>query len=142
MNLIEKQEWVLKGLKCCKNGFCHYCPYNDFIDDSVIRCKNNLMLDALEVMEFQKPHVLTLEEVLEIERCNEPLWCEFYDDETDLGDWMFGKLWVDSSGRKHVFDNIWAERVIVFEKKYGITWRCWNTKPTLSQRKGAEWNED
>ena len=46
-------EKVLKGLKCCRNGFCFACPYNDVVDDNV-DCKQKWADDALALLKAYK----------------------------------------------------------------------------------------
>jgi len=51
---MADQEKVIKGLTCCRNGFCFSCPYNDGVDGNV-DCKQKWADDALELLKAQEP---------------------------------------------------------------------------------------
>ena len=47
-------EKIVRGLECCKRGFCFACSYNDSKTES-IDCKHALVDDALELLKAQEP---------------------------------------------------------------------------------------
>lgn len=51
---MPDREKVIKGLECCRNGFCFACPYNDGVDGNV-DCKQKWADDALELLKAQTP---------------------------------------------------------------------------------------
>ena len=51
---MADREKVIKGLECCRRGFCFACPYNDGIDESN-GCKQTWANDALELLKAQEP---------------------------------------------------------------------------------------
>ena len=66
-------EKAIKGLECCRNGFCFACPYNDGIDDNV-DCKQIWADDALALLKSQQPRVLTVDGIRTLSGC--PVWRE------------------------------------------------------------------
>ena len=47
------REEVIKGMECCRNGFCLFCPYNEHEIDA-IKCKSDLNADALALLKAQE----------------------------------------------------------------------------------------
>lgn len=60
-------ETVIKGLECCRNGLCLFCPYNEHEIDA-IKCKSDLNADALALLKAQEPATI---EPKRIELANE-----------------------------------------------------------------------
>ena len=56
---MADREKVIKGLTCCRNGFCFACPYNDGVDGNV-DCKQKWADDALELLKAQEAVVPVL----------------------------------------------------------------------------------
>ena len=57
-----KRDKVIKGLECCRKGFCFACPYNDGDDDS-IECKQQWADDAIALLKAQNE---VIEELLKV----------------------------------------------------------------------------
>lgn len=136
---IEK---VLKGLECCRNGFCFACPYNDGVDDNV-DCKQKWADDAIAILKFQQPRVLTAGEIRSLSGC--PAWRETKNSRQKLYQgWVL--LYEIQTGM-----GITGERFGITEPNgrmswyriddYGKTWRCWSARPTDEQRKAVAWSE-
>ena len=53
-DIVADVEKVVKGLKCCKRGFCFACSYNDGKTESK-DCKHALVDDALELLKAHEP---------------------------------------------------------------------------------------
>ena len=134
---IEK---VIKGIECCRNGFCFACPYNDGVDDNV-DCKQKWADDAISILKANKPRVLTLDEVNQ----DYKTWC--------LGEQEFEIWWLETKKAKKTIpastmfmnDN---EGVVLrtyfgemkyFYAAYNKYWRCWSARPTDEQREGTPW---
>lgn len=130
--MIDREK-VIKGLECCRNGFCFACPYNDGVDGNV-DCKQRWADDALELLKEQEPRVLTLDEIKE----GEPYWlgagkefvtrpviCVHREDDAQkpyiMFVWEFGEFgWLSED--------------------YGKTWRVWSAKPTDEERGKVAWD--
>lgn len=54
---MPDREKVIKGLECCRRGFCFACPYNDGIVEST-ECKQRWADDALALLKAQEPRVV------------------------------------------------------------------------------------
>lgn len=136
---IEK---VLKGLECCRNGFCFACPYNDGVDDNV-DCKQKWADDAIAILKFQQPRVLTAGEIRSLSNC--PVWRETKNSRQNLYQgWVL--LYEIQKGMGITGERFgMAEpngRVSWFKTDdYSKTWRCWSSRPTDEQRKAAAWDE-
>lgn len=50
---MADREKVIKGLECCRRGFCFSCPYNDGVDENV-ECKQRWADDALSLLKAQE----------------------------------------------------------------------------------------
>ena len=50
-DLLEK---VIKGIECCRRGFCFSCPYNDGVDENT-ECKQKWADDAISLLKTQEP---------------------------------------------------------------------------------------
>ncbi|MBR3020415.1 MAG: hypothetical protein IKH57_25685 [Clostridia bacterium] len=125
-------EKVIQGLECCvaepnEFGDCNSskCPY------ASIDCIQRLMVDVLVLLKVQRPRVLTLEELKE---SDDPIFFE-----TQSGviyDWAIKC----TANGKHVFLTIRNSTIQAFRiGRYGISWRCWTSKPTTKQREAAPW---
>lgn len=68
-NGMTDVEKVIKGIECCRRGFCFACPYNDGVDDNV-DCKQILADDTLELLKRQREY----EAAVEMEQ-----YCEKYE---------------------------------------------------------------
>ena len=53
MEMVDLEN-VIRGLECCRRGFCFSCPYNDGIDENV-ECKQKWADDALSLLKAQEP---------------------------------------------------------------------------------------
>lgn len=49
----DLREKVIKGLECCRRGFCFSCPYNDGVDENV-ECKQRWADDAISLLKAQE----------------------------------------------------------------------------------------
>lgn len=123
-------ENVIKGLELCdyQDGMpqCDSCPY-DGKD-----CWNRLKRDALSLLKAQEPRVMTLEEV---KKADDPVFFE-----TQSGviyDWAIRC----TANEKHVFLTIRNSTMQAYRiDRYGVSWRCWTSRPTDEQRKAVKWD--
>lgn len=53
MKVMTDREKVIKGLECCRRGFCFSCPYNDGVDENT-ECKQRWADDALSLLKAQE----------------------------------------------------------------------------------------
>ena len=129
-SMLEK---VIKGLECCRRGFCFACPYNDGIDENT-DCKQKWADDALVLLKAQQPRVMTYDELTTLDGAflieSSPIsqldWVFFFDTDTKSD-----AIWVES------FD---GERYVVYREDYGTYMRCWTARPTDEQRKAVKWD--
>ena len=139
---MTEREKVIKGLECCikrnpdDKMRCNECPYEG-------ACLNRLKADALVLLKAQEPMVITPETMDAMSR--RPVWLEtkngrvyngyvlVYEVQYGMGisgvtDKRLGLA--DPSGRMH-----WLKMC-----DYGVTWRCWTSRPTDEQRRAEPWN--
>ena len=150
------RETVIKALQCRKNaghrfanpceenGACHYAcqirdingdPYFPYLCDTEKICSDSLAL--------LEPRVLTLDEVKTAEGCMEPVFLEMCaeSESPDVFSWRTVRHIVPLTDKDiYVFDNAGFSSAL-YSEHYGMTWRCWNKKPTYEQRKAVKWND-
>ena len=87
---MADREKVIKGLECCRRGFCFSCPYNDGVDENT-ECKQKWADDALELLKAQEPKWIPFVKrpLTGEEQKNHPDWCyilegEVPDDEQEI----------------------------------------------------------
>lgn len=129
------REKVIKAFEICytSENNCTVCPL--FQEDD---CNDKLMRDVLSLLKEQEPRVLTLEEVKKLQSIRDgAIWLEVF------GNGLFPALPEFSNksitffvailfeGYRSVFENDW----------YGITWRCWSTKPNEKQMEAVPWQD-
>ena len=138
--MMPDWEKVKRALRACYSADIEWCQAREkgLCDYNVSYCRMALFKDAAELLEAQKPRLMTLEEVLNAENEAEPLWCEFID--CALGSWRMGwKLKTEGKREvQHILENP-IERAIVWESEYEKGWRCWTSRPTDAQREATPW---
>lgn len=136
--VIKGLEHVQLNMGDANLTYCQDCPYYTAVD-----CEAALMLDALKLLKEQEPRVLTLYEVRTAEDCMEPVFLEMNAErETpDVFSWRTVKHIVPLNDEDiYVLDNVGFSSAL-YSEYYGITWRCWNKRPTYEQKKEAKWDE-
>ena len=138
----DLREKVIKGFECCvcKDGHmsdCKNCPYND--EEEGLRCSNagNMLNDALTLLKAQEPHVMTPEEVEQIEEQG-VVWCE-YKERNNVPSMietlvLYGKTFESP-------DNYILLMEVTDCDDYLKYYRFWNAKPTDKQREAVKWDE-
>lgn len=89
-------------------------------------------------LKAKEPRVMTLEEVKNAEREHAPL---FYESPyLESFGWRFGytRHIKGANVVQHILENL-HQRSVSPEHLYGITWRCWTTRPTDAQREEMKW---
>ena len=137
---MAELEKVIKGLECCSQSDnysrkpCKECPYNNEWRDGqgiVHLCQiTQLRKDALSLLKAQGTRVMTLEELEDA--LDTVVWLDIPNTE-NLAD-GYSLIMAYSHKNGFIFlespfgDNPSQDR---FEyKDYGITWRCWTSRPT------------
>lgn len=132
MNDQEKRENAIKGLECCRRGFCFACRYNDGIEDAR-QCRQNLADDILALLKAQEPRVMTLEEVKKLDS-------DYYYLESMRSPGKELREIVGAYGLTCVtWPSITWARQTMGDSGYGKTWRCWTSHPTDAQREATPW---
>lgn len=133
---MDKLEKVIKGLECCRRGFCFACPYNDGIDEN-IDCKQRWADDALALLKAQQPRVMTLEEMDDLRGRGQSVYYEDREASAKCQDMFFvtDNEWNDTAWLKGE-----AYTLVAAMSKYGKTWRCWTSRPTDEQREEVKWD--
>lgn len=138
---MTEREQTIKALEICASGTnsCNKCPMKD-------RCKgvsNAAMVAAIKLLKEQEPHVLALEEALDLQnRTSYP--CIFVEirgrDDVFLAtinDELYG-------GYRSEDFNVyrpWACASRAYHKtEYGQSIRFWNLFPTDEYRRAAKWD--
>lgn len=126
---MVEYEKVISGLehhigKCEHTCDDESCPYwgRAF-------CETYLCKDVLELLEEQKPRVLTLKEIKayinSLDDDKKPLWLEWSTIPLVSG-WVFPSMVTDLMKR--------------YLKSYNINWRPWTSRPTVEQMKAVKWD--
>lgn len=133
---------VIKALDYCteNKGFCGYdCPYYH----EPFGCRTHMEKDALELLNFYKPHVMTLEEA----KKNFVIWIEDYTDPTEGVEPVIRPAIIESAknGGFLVIDSEETDDndglVWLSESDYGKEWRPWSDMPTRKQREETPWGK-
>lgn len=150
---------AIKGLRQCaklqdepRSGACLDCPY---VDPSIKTCVSSkpLLDDAAELMNELavqlRIRILEPDEVEDLEE-DEPVWLERKSDlwKTPRAGWaMFREKVFEDKFPGHGEDWLYTfgdlHKPCLFPlslNEYGMTWRCWNRKPTDEQREEAAWD--
>ena len=94
--------------------------------------------DAVELLEAQRPRVLTLEELRQLEGTDHFVFVENNGDVDCYNG--YGEVTISYlSGLVEIFQFGNEVEWKPCNKNYGKTWRCWNARPTDEQRKGTPW---
>lgn len=132
---MADREKVIKGLECCRNGFCFACPYNDGIDEST-DCKQRWADDALALLTAQQPRVMTLDEVKASKGADMYIEISTRTDEIPY----ITAATLDGVGTKGVaFYCSHFDFVAYNRRLYG--WRCWTSRPDEKVRADTPWDD-
>lgn len=99
--------------------------------------------EAVEALKAQETRVLTLEEVRTAEDCMEPVFLEMNAErETpDVFSWRTVKHITPLFDKDiYVLDNVGFSSAL-YSEWYGMSWRCWNKRPTYEQQKAVKWDD-
>lgn len=139
---MADREKVIKGLECCMSEkICaSQCPYKGQCDDGGYYYSRAIE-EALSLLKAQEPRVMTLEELEDA--LDTVVWLDIPNTK-NLAD-GYSLIMAYSHKNGFIFlespfgDNPSQDR---FEyKDYGITWRCWTSRPTDEQREATPWAE-
>ena len=114
MDLLTK---VLRGLDAARQGF---------------NCSESLFEAAIALLENQKPHLMTMEQLLEY---GKPVFIEYRYLEQHV--WA---LLVGFDAKNCTFNAVTLRTLSHKIDVYGKYWRCWTDKPTDKQMEEAKWN--
>lgn len=110
---------------------CVNCPYEEMFG---LDCVRQLYKDALELLKEQEPRVLTLDEVLRLDRDY------YYLEELRIKS-KVPAMYLDIYRLSCVtWPSITGCRQTAGDDKYNRVWRCWTERPTDEQRKAVKWD--
>lgn len=134
---MPNREKVISGLTHCSEDGCKGCPYED--DCKTIDRFSLLARDALELLQEQEPRLLGIDELKE----GDVVWLES-DDHKDVNvvevaviEKYDGYLSVDFSESFAHFESTIPPGDDY--EDYGVSWRCWTSRPTEEQREAIPW---
>lgn len=138
----DNREKVINGFKCHMAMLaCNKCPY--YCDDTCSGI-DDIVYDAIALLEAQEPRVMRLEEVRD--SLKQPIWKD-----TKSGNAHLYTGWVLAYDIQRG-QGITGERLGMAEpsgrvvwyrlEDYGRTWRCWTSRPTDAQREATPWQTD
>lgn len=133
----ERREKVIKGLECCINNErstpdCMRCSYAEI--NGICIGLHKLHGDALALLKAQEPRVMTLEEVKLLDS-------DYYYLELMRSPGKELREIVGAYGLTCVtWPSITWARQTMGDSGYGMTWRCWTSRPTNEQREAIPWN--
>ena len=148
---MTKLEKVIKGLECCRRGFCFACPYNDEIDENT-DCKQRWADDALALLKAQEPRLLTLEEMKAVSDKAKPVCVETPDGVlrwalTHPGieppkegfNYPGGVLFNAVDVNDEVYDGDFYCMTMPDGRPHHLAWRAWTSEPTEAEREATPW---
>lgn len=102
------------------------------------------VLDVLEwiadapMTEVEETRVLELEELVGFDGA---VWVEYNPDKVVLeGEWMFVDFVAEYVKPKAIYMiRRHGKQVVYKDSGYGVTWRCWNRKPSEGEREATPW---
>ena len=124
----EKREKIIEGLEDFIR--CYQDAFNDGGEGPLV--------DALDLLKEQQPHVMTLEEVEAA--LDTVVWV---DDKRDENTGTAYAL-IESYSSKYGYVEFWHIGGDFHRAKYvdyGKTWRCWSSRPTDKQMTEAKWDD-
>lgn len=131
MTDADKLNRVINSLEFCLKGLSDLCPYRN--SDAPGGCRDELMYDAMTMLEKQKAKIISLNEADKLPY----VWLE--SDQGGLGLRRVRIVPEDSTavgimafGLQTTF-----HEASIFEKHF----RCWSEKPTDEQRKAVKWDD-
>lgn len=149
---MTDREKVAKAIRCRLKRDCSSCPYDE--DFNCLGCEI-WMWKALELLEEQRPRVLTLEE-MRSKPAGDYVWLEVRDDDSvdvqipdadtivvvyGVGDGVFGLAIEDASVQSEYIRFCGPSLDPVMQWcDYRKVWRCWSARPTDEQRKAVQWD--
>ena len=151
MSNVEK---VIKGLECCKNGFCLFCPYNEHEIDA-IKCKSDLNADALALLKVQENEIEELRQEIEGHKDNlqetldemmryadelkaqEPRLVTEADFE-NADPYGYLPVWVAEKDDNEIICECITKHAIT-EPDEDYHYRYWTSRPTDEQREAVKW---
>lgn len=125
---MTKLEKVIKGLECCKEGYCPACPYYDTQFEGC-----DMYDDATKLLEEQRTRVMDIDEVLNGEDVT--VWLEW------IGCNTRSLTPTATMGHGDFSASFWNGEVHPIGL-YGKQWRCWTAKPTDEQREKTKWRNE
>lgn len=130
---------VLINLRRCANDKHSYCDYKIERDGKldICACHEDLLSDAIRLLETLKPRVLQFGELLNYKGA---VWPEFVfgDGHREIMPPCMPEGDVMSDGTTGLRSTSSVLRMKY--KEYKKTWRCWTQMPTDEQTKEAAWN--
>lgn len=129
---------------------CGNCPYFNGDSGYGVSCRDELLDDLYELLEAQEeaqePKLLTWRDVIGFVLGCKPVYIEVKESEDkESGDdrWAMMQQYKDSlSNGMLMAKSSYVISEVMFERNYGVTWRCWDKEPSDEQRKEVEWHGD
>lgn len=109
---------------------CGTCPYNTG-NDSWCGNNNQLLEDALALL---TPRILTLEELMGFDGA---FFIE-YNPSMISREANWAMLHYIDEKKAHIWRPRWIEHYAIAQ--YGVTWRCWNVRPSQAEMEAMPWN--
>lgn len=129
MTDAERYEKVVEGLELCLKGLSDLCPYKD--SNAPGGCRDELMHDALMLLEAQKPKIISLNEADRLPY----VWLE-----SDQGGLGVRRVEIDPEDSRTVYVMSFGLRTTIHEARtFKRHFRCWSEKPSDAQRRGVKW---
>ena len=138
---------VIKGLECCKEGYCPACPY--YYENDGGAC--SMHDDAIALLKEQEPRVLSADEMTELGKTGGAVWVEESPEGSDpkcfWGLVTEGVEPPKDRGYNYpggVYFNVVDTELDMWDGDfYGLKtplgWRAWTAKPTDKQREDTPW---
>ncbi len=137
---MNKRDEIIWSFEYCRKNpqsdACASCEY----DGRSFQVCEQLADDVLALLKAEEPRVMALEEVIAQEH-GTVLWVE----ESQNYVWNMFPLVVDliskhpDTGTFYLFFIAYHDLKKFEGEEYGLTWRCWTSRPTDAQRKAVKW---
>ncbi|MBQ6123715.1 MAG: hypothetical protein IJI59_18525 [Clostridia bacterium] len=133
---MPDREKVIEGLNDIHAVACGLGDDECYLNSIGIKQLQTLINDATELLRVEDPKVLSYEE-LEDTMGDRAVWYEAFLTESPCLAIICSKSSVENAYT--IFDFNFGQKHRLTEKTYGKAWRCWDRKPSATQREAVAW---
>lgn len=105
---------------------------------------HDAILDAVTLLEEDRPKVLSLKEAASCDACwfetNPNVHTDYWPYNSEINKYVLRDKCMDDDGDIVYYGNVkWYIRVL--PKYYNVRWRCWNREPSKEEKEAIKWED-